>query len=165
MHKLKTFFKEQPDLVWEIIRFIIVGVIATLTDYLTYNFFFYLILKEDFKWWIIDAIFISKSAGFIISVIANYLLSIFMVFKNVSNKKISRSALGFIIFILLSLLGFFLNVFLTYLGNLIYPLKDSFWWNSSVFFTATLIVLVYNYLSRKFLLFKSHPTKDDTQSL
>lgn len=158
---MKEFFVKNEQLIREIIRFLIVGVIATVSDYITYNLFFYYVIPSDFRWWIIDLIFLSKTAGFVIGVTVNYILSVFIVFRNVEDKTKSRSPLGFVIFVLLGLVGLLLSLGITYLGNVIYSLDKSFWWNSAVFVIATIIVLIYNYLSRKLLLFKNKKAEPD----
>lgn len=151
---MKNFYLKHRELVWEIIRFLIVGGLATLADYITYNLVFYLIIPQGFTWWLLDKIFLAKTAGFTIGVIVNYVLSILVVFKNVAEPTKSRSFGGFAIFVFMGIIGLLISIGITNLGNVIYPLEANFWWNSFVFAFATGIVLIYNYITRKIFLFK-----------
>jgi putative flippase GtrA len=77
-----------------------------------------------------------------------------IVFKNVENKKTSRSVKGFVIFVLLSTIGFLINYAIKELGNLIIDMQTNFLWFVFVFGVATFVVLIYNYISRKLILFR-----------
>lgn len=143
----------------EIFRFIIVGVICTLVDFLVSALVQYIIYPrgEVITVWFFQLtsnILVASLAGFIFGVITNYILSIILVFKNVENTKTSRSFKGFIVFVLLSTLGFLINYGIKELGNLIIPMADHFFWFVLVFGFATFIVLIYNYITRKLFLFK-----------
>jgi putative flippase GtrA len=155
MEKFIASHREQFD---EIVRFIIVGVIATIADYGTSLIFKYLIYKDPGQWVILGIAFtrnltVATLAGFVVGVIVNYIMSIFFVFKNVANKKTSRSIGGFIAFVILGFIGLLINVGIKQIGDNIYT-TENFWWFSFVFAIATLIVLVYNYITRKLILFR-----------
>lgn len=160
---LKKFFQNKQNQA-EILRFIIVGVICTLVDFGVSSLVQYVIYPYAEKvmlgpFTITPNIFVAALCGFIFGVITNYILSIIIVFKNVENKKTSRSTKGFIIFFLLSAGGFLINYIIKELGNLIIPMDKNFIWFVFVFCVATLIVLIYNYVTRKLILFK--PKKED----
>jgi len=145
----------------EIIRFLIVGGVATAVDYLFYNLSYYLVLAgiSDQAWFdgfirVTPRTVYATLIGFTFGVIVNYIFSIFFVFRNVANKKTSRSVGGYLVFVLLGIIGLFLNIGIKGLGEIIIPLNSNFWWNSFVFAFATGIVLIYNYISRKLILFK-----------
>lgn len=151
---MKKFYEKHRDLIWEILRFLLVGGLATLADYITYNLVFYFIIPQGFSWWLLDKIFLAKTAGFTIGVIVNYILSILVVFKNVADKSKSQSFGGFALFVFMGIIGLLISIGITNLGNVIYLLESSFWWNTFVFAFATGIVLIYNYITRKLFLFK-----------
>ena len=120
------------DLFNKIIRFSIVGGIATLID-----FIFLYIFKEFLN---MDVI-IANTLSFIISVTYNYIASIVWVFdiNKEKNKKIQ-----FILFILFSIFGLVLN------NTILYILTDIFnmyYLISKV--VATFIVMIFNFITRK----------------
>lgn len=119
-------------LIKQIIKFGIVGVIAFIVDYGTL-----VILKELFN----INLFISTEIAFIISVIVNYILSIKFVF-DVKNKNNN-----FIPFIILSFIGLLLTELIMYIG------VDKIEINYSIVkIVATIIVMVFNFFTRKILL-------------
>lgn len=166
----------------EILRFLVVGIIATIFDLLT---------KLIVNTVIGDSLnslndgnftktFLGYLAGFIVGVIINYLLSTFWVFKNVKDDKKSKTFKGIMLFFLFSLLGFLIGLAITYgLGYLISLggidildfklfsgessffsaefwqyfascLTDgAFWLYIFVFCFQTIVVLVWNYVTRK----------------
>lgn len=166
----------------EILRFLVVGIIATIFDLLT---------KLIVNTIIGDSLnslndgnftktFLGYLAGFIVGVIINYLLSTFWVFKNVKDDKKSKTFKGIMLFFLFSLLGFLIGLAITYgLGYLISLggidildfklfsgessffsaefwqyfascLTDgAFWLYIFVFCFQTIVVLVWNYVTRK----------------
>lgn len=166
----------------EILRFLVVGIIATIFDLLT---------KLIVNTIIGDSLnslndgnftktFLGYLAGFIVGVIINYLLSTFWVFKNVKDVKKSKTFKGIMLFFLFSLLGFLIGLTITYgLGYLISLggidildfklfsgessffsaefwqyfascLTDgAFWLYIFVFCFQTIVVLVWNYVTRK----------------
>lgn len=147
------------QLMLEMLRFIIVGGVATLVDLGISSLIQYYIFPNlgDAKvlFLTIDlTVLVATVAGFSVSVIINYLLSLFFVFNNVDNKSKSRSLKGFLIFIVLAIIGFFINLIIKQIGNVIIPFETNKLWFAFIFFVATGIVLIYNYISRKFLLFK-----------
>lgn len=151
---LKKFIQNRENQA-EIIRFVIVGVICTGVDFLVYSLFFYFIYTGEFS------VIIGKTAGQAAGIITNYILSVFFVYRNVADKKDSRSVFGFILFAVFSLLGFGLNLGITALGNFVLDLRVNFFWNAFVFGFATLIVLIFNYITRKLFIFK--PKKEEIE--
>lgn len=139
----------------EIARFVIVGVIATLADFIASGIVLYLFDPSLYNSFL--AIFNSKGAslaaqcvstgvGFIVGVVVNYFLSVFFVFEEKGNSK---TALGFILFVLLSAGGLAINVAGMYL------FVDFAGWNYWLIkILLTCVVLVYNYVTRKFIIFR-----------
>lgn len=156
----------------EVIRFIITGLICAVADYLVT-----VICLSIFK--NLNDIakgVISTSAGFIVGVILNYILSTYWVFKGVDNKEKTKSV-GFItVFVILSAVAFGLSygtyelchiIFLNAWNLNIYNqsigeiLKFSFWGNlefwlfALAFVLKTLVGLIWNYFTRKYILYKN----------
>lgn len=155
---LKKFLQNKQNQ-YEIIRFIVVGVICTLVDFGVSALIQYVIYPTADQYVLIGMtitlnIFLAALFGFIFGVITNYILSIVIVFKNVENKKTSRSVKGFVIFVLLSTIGFLINYAIKEVGNLIIDMQTNFLWFVFVFGVATFVVLIYNYISRKLILFR-----------
>lgn len=155
---LKKFLANRENQ-YEILRFIIVGVVCTLVDFGVSALVQYVIYPTPEKYVFLGMtitfnIFLAALFGFIFGVITNYILSIVIVFKNVENKKTSRSVGGFMLFVLLSTIGFFINYAIKELGNMIINMETNFLWFVFVFGIATFIVLIYNYISRKLILFR-----------
>lgn len=123
------------NLIKQIMRFGVVGVISFLVDY---GILYVLTEKANIYY------LLSAGISFTVSVVINYLLSMSWVFK--SNKKRGKKE-EFIIFIVLSLGGLLLNqvmmyVFVDYM-NVYYLLAK---------IVATAIIMIYNFTSRKLIL-------------
>ena len=121
----------------QIFRFIIVGGIATVIDFA---------LLYIFKEFLNFNIILSNTLAFTISVIYNYIASIKWVFDVSENRNYK---IQFIIFIILSILGLIINssilyVFSKFLG--IYYLLSKV--------LATIVVMIYNFITRKIFLEK-----------
>ncbi len=128
---------EQKNLIAQIFKFIIVGGIATLLDWFIYFVFCHFVHLNPL---------ISNIIAFGISVIYNYWASCKYVF-NVTNKDSKTKQL--IVFIILSAIGLgiteaFIFIFNTKLG-----------WNYMlVKVLATIIVMIFNFVTRKIYLEK-----------
>lgn len=148
MLKMYVFsYVEDRGIFYEIVRFALVGVIAALFDLSTCWLFAFVILPSS--WVPIAITIVSVSCGFIVGVIVNYLCSVYMVFKNTSDKDKSRTHTGRLLFLFLAFIGLLMGYGLQYLFydyiGLGYVLT---------FVIRTLIVLVWNYFSRKRFIFK-----------
>ena len=116
----------------KIIRFIVVGGIATIID-----FVYLYIFKEFLNFNVI----LANTLSFIISVTYNYIASITWVFDVNKNKN---KNIQFIIFIIFSVVGLIIN------NVILYILTDKlniYYLISKVI--ATLIVMVFNFVTRK----------------
>ena len=125
-------------LLMQIIKFVIVGGISTVIDYIIF-----FILHDILKWNTI----ISNVLGFTVSVIYNYIASIRWVFdvnKDNDQKK------QFIIFITLSIIGLIINTGIVYVCVDIIKLYSLI---GKVI--ATAIVMVFNFITRKAFLEKA----------
>lgn len=139
----------------EIARFAIVGVIATLADFIASGIVLYLFAPSLYVNFAdifnsegasVAAQCVSTGVGFVVGVVVNYFLSVFFVFEERGN---SQTALGFILFVVLSAGGLAINVAGMYL------FVDFAGWNYWLIkILLTCVVLVYNYVTRKFIIFR-----------
>lgn len=122
-------------LLFEIFKFLIVGGLAFIIDYLILIFCRELI---GFK------ILISSAIAFIISTIFNYILSIKWVF-NIRGKNSSKT--NFTIFVVFSIIGLSLTQLIMWYGC--DKLRYSY---LIIKIIATGIVMIFNYITRKIFL-------------
>ena len=125
-------------LIIQLIKFGVVGVIATIID-----FGVLILLKEVLGVYVL----IASAVSFAVSVVVNYLLSMLFVFKGNKENKVRE----FIIFVLLSVGGLFINQFVMWLGTEIFSTYYLF-----VKIFACVFVPVYNFITRKILLEKEY---------
>ena len=123
-------------LIIQLIKFGIVGVIATVVDFGVLMF-----LKELMH---IDVL-VASAAAFSVSVIANYILSMLFVFKGSENGKLKE----FIIFVALSIGGLLINQFIMWIGTEI--MTAYYLWVKAF---ALVFVPIYNFITRKIFLEK-----------
>lgn len=160
MKKIIQNFTNQHPQLSEIMRFLIVGGLATVVDYLAMGIVLYCfnpsLYPRFYHVWLGEqnpstiATIIGTGIGFIAGLIFNYFFSILFVFHE---KGQSRSAKGFFLFSLLSFGGLLIHLIGMYLGYDILGINE---WIVKTFFT--LVVLVYNYITRKFFIFKAQST-------
>lgn len=157
-HKKQT----KKQLFWEIFRFLLVGGTATIVDYAAAYVFYHWLLPPS----IIGqtpSLIISTAVGFCFGLTVNWLLSITFVFRQVTDEKASRSKKSFLIFTIIGLIGLAITEVGMHLGVTMLPEITIFktteflgeawkWWISKVVMTC--IVLVWNYVGRKVLVFK-----------
>lgn len=148
--------ENKKEILFEIIRFLIVGLIATLVDYIVFYTCNLVIFKN------LDKrlnIFLATMFGFLAGLFTNWFLQKY-VFKYITKEE-QKSKIVFLKFFLLSLLG--LGVTETFmlistpihdkLILRIFNISFKFW---KLFFKClmTLIVLFINYIGRKFWVFR-----------
>ena len=183
----------------EIVRFLIVGVAATIFDFLTkllaakgltalgidgeiyVNGNIQILTKAGLNYTL------SIVCGFIIGVIVNYILSRIWVFQNVADKKKANSTGKFFLFVFLGFIGLLISLGIFWGAVYLLPLinKDinvyegsksislnlsflksgDFWAYFIIFCVSTLIVLVWNYLSRKKWIFKAPKEESEAPAL
>ncbi len=151
---LQKFTTKHPRLA-EIMRFLIVGGLATIIDFLAMGITLYAfnpnLYPHFYNVWIGGgspttlATIMGTGIGFIAGLIFNYIFSIIFVFQEKGN---SRSAKGFILFTLLSLGGLLIHIIGMYIGYNLLGINE---WVLKIIFT--LIVLAYNYITRKLIIF------------
>ncbi len=119
----------------QIIKFGIVGGLAFLIDY-----GIMVLCKEVFKF----DVLVAAGFGFTVSVIFNYIASVKWVFNVNENNSKSKQFITFIIF---SIIGLIITEIIMYIGTDI--IKISY---LIVKVGATLIVMVFNFITRKLFL-------------
>ena len=169
---------------WELVRFLICGLAAALTDYLMSQLMVLALHNALPKVWVTV---ISTAIGFIFGVAVNYLISTFWVYQNV-DKNINTKSKTFIMwFVILSLAAMLLSVGSMLLCNLVIVsawgesynivnlsvmelinlygiefLKIAVFWAYFVSFCIkTLVGLVFNYFTRKYILYRE-PKREKT---
>ena len=135
-------------LIWQIMKFIVVGGISFLVDFVVYGISCNVIGMHYI---------ISGILGFLISVIVNYVLSMSFVFQSKENLSKQKE---FITFVILSVIGLIINSLILYIcidgiymhfaGLQAIVTEKSM--NLVAKMIATVIVMVYNFVSRKLLL-------------
>ena len=152
MSKLMNWYKK----FCEFARFFITGGVATVIDMFIMGVVLYIfnpsLYPKFYNVWIgggdpsTIATVIGTGTGFVISLLCNYLMSIFLVFNDKGN---SRTAKGAILFFVLATIGLFINMAGMWLGYDILGINE---WVTKII--MTLIVLVYNFTTRKIFIFK-----------
>lgn len=156
----------------ELIRFLITGIGCAIADLLTQSLF--LMILQNQNTFIKE--FFSVLAGFIVGVILNYILSTFWVFKGKQDRNVTKSPLFIFLFVVFSAIAFGLS-YGTYAlcsfvsenawalnineaGKIDNILKFQFWGDAAFWLYAvaivlkTLVGLIWNYFTRKFILYR-----------
>ena len=175
---------KKNDNLWELIKFLITGVICAVADFLTTALFLMIFkfLAENLAW-LQSAI--ALLAGFIVGVILNYILSTFWVFKGKQDKDVTKSKRFIILFVVFSAIAYGLSYGTYEICRLIfnsawnvnineatikYILQFTFWGDALfwlyflAFFLKTLIGLIWNYFTRKYILYKRKEPKEITSN-
>ena len=124
------------NLILQLIKFGIVGVIAAVIDFGVLMFLNEIIHLD---------VLLSSALAFSASVIVNYILSMLFVFKGGKNSKTKE----FIIFVALSIGGLLINQFIMWLGTEILTI---YYIRVKIF--ACIFVPIYNFVTRKIFLEK-----------
>ena len=167
----------------ELVRFLICGVAAALTDYLFCQLMVLALHRSLSEIWVT---IISTAVGFLFGVAVNYLISTFWVYQNVDKNVKTKAKTFILLFVLLSLAAMLLSIGAMLLCNLIVTsawgaennivnlsvmelinvngigfLKTFIFW--AYFFSfciKTLVGLVFNYFTRKYILYKEPKEKE-----
>ena len=137
----KQLWGKYRALFWELLRFGLVGAISFLFDYGT------LMLVRFLGFNLV----IATAAGFMVGVTVNYILSVIFVFRAAKGK--GRDTKAVILFLMIAMVGLFLTEVLMHLGEVVFG--DGDWAVTATKIAATLIVMFWNYISRKLLIFKT----------
>ena len=149
----------------EILRFLIVGGLATVVDFFMMGITLYLFDRSLYPHFYnifygggeptTTAKLVGTGVGFIFGLIANYVLSIVFVFNE---KGKSKTVKGFIVFTVFSAIGLLIHELGMYLLSAKLGMNE---WIAKII--LTIVVLVYNYISRKLLIFKKEKDENEVE--
>ena len=168
----------------ELIRFLICGAAAALTDYLFAQLMVLLLHNSLNETW---TTILSTAVGFIFGVAVNYLISTFWVYQNVDKNIKTKSKMFIFWFVILSLAAMLLSIGAMLLCNLVAVfiggpensivnlsvmelineygfdfLKQALFWTYFLSFCIkTLVGLVFNYFTRKYILYREPKQKEE----
>ena len=171
---MKDIENKKSDNRRELIRFLITGVVCAAADFLTTSLFLMIFkgLEENYPW-LQSAI--ALLAGFIVGVILNYILSTYWVFKGKQDSAVTKSTKFILIFVVLSAIAYGLSygtyelcriifnatmhrnineIGINYILTFTFWNNLTFWLYCSAFILKTLIGLIWNYFTRKYILYK-----------
>lgn len=148
------------QLLREIFRFLIVGGVATLVDYLVFWIFDAFVFPVS---WGTVALVLATALGFCVGLFVNWVLSVRFVFRETKGEISVRSKKPFLGFALIGVFG----LMITELGVvlLVWALPTVTLFGQTVFLGTSLkkwiaktvmtcLVLVWNYLARKIFIFR-----------
>lgn len=145
MYNTRISQYKYQELIREVIRYLIVGGSAFFVDtiilYLTKTYLFYGFGR--------NGILFATSAGFTAGLIYNYILSIVFVFKSAEDKVKGGQLKSFIIFTVIGIIGLLLTELGMYVGTSLVSIK--YYLIIKAFVAG--VVLVWNYVARKILIF------------
>ena len=154
--------QNKKELSLEILRFLIVGGLATLVDYLvTWVFKNYVCQNMDVNL----AVFLYTATGFTAGLFTNWFLQKF-VYRYITKDQ-QKSFYVFFKFVVLSLIGFGITWLGMWLSKLIPEVLFDFWflhgiqlWFWVFKVLLTIIVLIMNYIGRKLFVFNQKRNKE-----
>ena len=169
----------------ELVRFLLCGVAAALTDYLFCQLMVLALHNFLSEVW---TTIISTAIGFIFGVAVNYLISTFWVYQNVDKNIKTKSKMFIFWFVILSLTAMLLSIGAMLLCDVVVVygmhmqsivdmslmelIKDNgwgflaqsiFWAYFISFCIKTLVGLVFNYFTRKYILYKEPKEVENNQ--
>lgn len=147
--KIKSMLPSRQGIVGQFLRYFVTGGLAFVVDFGAFALALYYF---DIHY------LISNLIGLAAGNVVNYLLTIRWVFSTEKRKMEKYVFLEVTVFVLISLFGMGLNELLMYIFVGILLIQEMV---SKVI--AAIIVLLYNFLARKFILFRSGNKKSDLQ--
>ncbi len=135
---------------FEFLRYVVVGGVAALVDMgVNYVMLYYILgaTKDDKL-----QVALSVTAGFIVGLIVNFVLSNIFVFKSAEQQEKGKTVGAFIIYALVGVIGYGLTVGLTLLGTLFIG-EEGIWYLILTCFVKG-VVLIWNYIGRKIFVYR-----------
>ena len=166
----------------EILRFLVTGIVCAIADFIVSYFVLAGLVKTGMESGWANAL--SIAAGFVIGVILNYILSTFWVFQNVRDEKASKKPLFIVLFVILSAGAMLLSIgtmqlcafvclnawnidIISKADTIVGEIFSWTFWGDIAFWAyfisfaiKTFVGLVWNYLTRKLILYRE-PKKED----
>ena len=167
---------------WELFKFLVTGLVCALADFLTTSLF----LKICSALPAAAQSAIALLAGFLVGVTLNYILSTFWVFKGKQDRDVTKSKKFIVLFVVFSAIAYGLSYGTYELYRIIivkatsinindadinYILQFTFWGDALfwlfflAFFLKTLVGLIWNYFTRKFILYKRKEKKGEEEEI
>lgn len=146
----QSFFSKNKKLIFEFLRYAVVGGISAVVD-MGINFvtlFYILGGSKDDK----GLVAISVALGFIVGLAVNFILSNIFVFNEKEQKEKGKTAGAFLIYALVGVIGFGLTEALTILGTLL--IGDGGIWYLVLTCFVKGVVLIWNYVGRKIFVYR-----------
>ena len=137
---LKSMISDKRNIVGQFLRYFVTGGLAFIVDFGVFSLALYYFEIHYL---------ISNLIGLMAGNVVNYLLSLGWVFSTEKRKMEKHRLLEITIFVTISLVGMGLNEFLMFAMVGLAELNEMF---SKI--VSAGVVLVYNFLARKFILFK-----------
>ena len=163
---------------WELIKFLITGVVCAAADFLTTSLF----LKICAGLPKTAQSAISLLAGFIVGVILNYILSTYWVFRGKQDQAVTKSTRFIILFVVFSAVAYGLSygtyelcriiinssahinineATISYIFQFTFWSDTLFWFYALAFVLKTLVGLIWNYFTRKYILYRRKENKEE----
>ena len=149
------------NLLKEMFRYLIAGGSAFVCDLATKTAFHSLILPADMGTFSVlgfvneVTVTLSTTAGFLVGLIVNYIISIFFVFTSDSQKEKGKGLKPFLIYLAVSVVGLLVNIGVTQLGcNILSVTQDDTLLFMFVSCAAAGVALIWNYIGRKIFVYK-----------
>ena len=146
----ESFFAKNKGLIFEFLRYVVVGGISAVVD-MGVNFarlFYILGGTKDDK----GLVAISVAAGFSVGLLVNFILSNIFVFKEKEQREKGRTISAFLIYTLVGIIGFGLTEALTIGGTLL--IGDGGVWYLILTCFVKGVVLIWNYVGRKIFVYR-----------
>ena len=151
--KIKALYIQNKTLIIEFVKYCVVGGTAFVFDFAAYLGLIELVFVPKYGRAYVDdnflIDFVCITVGFIVGLIVNYFFSMFWVFTSKKQQQQGKNARAFTIFAIIGVIGYFLKQLLMYI-QLDWLLINRVIAN----IIAAGIVLVWNYLARKVIIFK-----------
>lgn len=142
---MSKLIEKYKPLFFELVRFGIVGVISFVFDWGFLRLTLFLGF-DNVK--TTASIMVSTAVGFTVGVTVNYLLSVLFVFKAAKNGA-GKDVKSAVIFLIASAIGGVITELIMHFGTITLGYNED-----ATKVVATLIVMMWNYISRKLLIFK-----------
>ena len=146
----ESFFTKNRKLIFEFLRYVVVGGISAVIDMgVNFVMLFYILggTKDDKGF-----VAISVAAGFAVGLLVNFILSNIFVFKEKEQREKGKTLFAFLIYALVGVIGFVLTELLTIGGTLLIG-EGGIWYLLLTCFVKG-IVLVWNYIGRKIFVYR-----------
>lgn len=145
----------KKQLFFEIFRFLLVGGLSTVLDYVTA---YLLKIALEGNWY--ESI-ISNTVGHVVGLLVNYFLSVLFVYKQVKDEKQTKTFKAFMLFVLVDVIGLVATIAVMAIQGKYFPEVyinifnhdfDIIWLVCKC--VMTLVCLIWNYIGRKKFIFK-----------